>query len=75
VGVALIGITILFALYAAWKYRIRLNGIGRDSSIQFGDRWGPPVLIALFALVLTFLALWFTVIERSVTPAPAPSSE
>lgn len=36
---------------------------------------GPPVLIALFALVLTFLALWFTVIERSVTPAPAPSSE
>ncbi len=58
-GIAMIAITIAFSVYAVFRYRRRLAGIGSDNPKNFEDRIGPPVLITLFCLVLAFLGNFF----------------
>lgn len=58
-GLAMISVTICFAVYALRKYRKRLAGLTEASMVNLEDRVGPIVLVITFCGVLLFVAAYF----------------
>jgi len=59
-GLAMILVTIMFALYALNKYRKRLTGLQEANIVGLEDRVGPGVLIGTFCVVIAFVGFYFS---------------